>query len=74
MSSQAEIGAEELVFEVAEELGLTEVEVLEIDVLAIAEGVLRHVRTELKKQSGRTLTSHDYFPPGPSPDALRGLI
>jgi hypothetical protein len=60
MATRAEMRAEELVYEVAEELGLTELEVLELDALAVADGVLRRLRIELKKQAGRTLTPHDY--------------
>ena len=60
MATQAEVRAEELVFEVAEELGLTEVEVLRLDALALAHGVLRGLRIELKKQAGRPLTLEDY--------------
>ena len=59
MATQAEMRAEELVYEVAEELGLTEVEVLRLDALAVAEGALRGLRLELKKQAGRPLTFED---------------
>ena len=60
MATQAEMRAEELVFEVAEELGLTEIEVLRLDALAVAAGALRGLRIELKKQAGRPLTVRDY--------------
>ena len=67
MATMAEMRAEELVFEVADELGLTEGEVLGIDMAAVADGALRHLRTELKKLAGRTITAHDYFPSAPPP-------
>jgi hypothetical protein len=60
MATQAEIRAEELVYEVAQELGLTEAEVLRLDALGVADGALRRLRIELKKQAGRSLTVHDY--------------
>ena len=51
--TRAEMRAEELVFEMAEELGLTEDEVLALDPLAVVDGVLRDLRAELARQLGR---------------------
>jgi predicted transcriptional regulator len=67
MATQAEMRAEELVYEVAQELGLTEAEVLRLDALGVAAGALRRLRIELRKQAGRSLTVHDYrLPDSPS--------
>ena len=60
MATQAQMRAEDLVYEVAEELGLTETEVLGLDAVAVADGALRGLRIELKKQAGRPLTTEDY--------------
>lgn len=60
MGTRAEMRAEELVYEVAEELGLTEAEVLALDAIAVADAALRRLRIELKKQAGRPLTVRDY--------------
>lgn len=65
MATRAQIRAEELVFEVAEELGLTEDEVLGLDALAMADCVVRDLRTELEKQAGRMLTREDLRPAEP---------
>ena len=60
MATRAEMRAEELVYEIAEELGLTEAEVLRLDAVAVADTALRRLRIELKKQTGRQLTARDY--------------
>ena len=67
MDTRAEMRAEDLVYEVAEELGLTEAEVLRLDPIAIAAGALRGLRIELKKQAGRPLTIGDYRLPDRRP-------
>ena len=63
MATRVELRVEELVYDLAEELGLTEAEVLELDALAIAQAAVQRLRIELKKQSGRRLTVQDYRPP-----------
>jgi hypothetical protein len=67
MIKRAEMLAEELVFEVAEELGMRETEVLRLDALAVADSALRRLRIELKKQAGWALTLHDYRLPNSRP-------
>lgn len=67
MATRAEMRAEDLVYEVADELGLTEAEVLRLDPIEIAAGALRSLRIELKKQAGRPLTVGDYRLPDPRP-------
>jgi hypothetical protein len=56
----AEIRAEDLVYEVAAELGLTEIEVLGLDSLAVADGVLRRLRRQLKRHAGATSPVQPY--------------
>jgi hypothetical protein len=73
MATQAEMRAEELVYEVAEELGLTEDEVLDLDVLALAAGALRRLRIDVKKHAGRPLTVRDYRPPTSRPAIVVGI-
>ena len=74
MATQAEMRAEELVYEVAQELGLTESEVLRLDARAVADGALRRLRIELKKHAGRPLTVRDYRPPVRRPAMIVDLL
>jgi hypothetical protein len=67
MPKRAEMLAEELVFEVAEELGMRETEVLRLDALAVADAALHRLRIELKKHAGWALTLHDYRLPNSRP-------
>lgn len=78
MSARSTIEAEELVYTVADELGLDEFEQHGLDALAIAESVLGSLRIELKKLTGRELTVQDYVLTDPTKvlsleDALRRL-
>ena len=74
MATRAEMRAEDLVYEVAEELGLTEAEVLRVDALAVADVALRNLRIELKKQVGRQLTVRDYRLPDSRPTNVVDLL
>jgi hypothetical protein len=67
MLKRAEMLAEELVFEVAEELGMRETDVRRLDALSVAHAALRRLRIDLKKQAGWALTLHDYRLPNSRP-------
>lgn len=78
MATKAEMRAEELVYQVADDLGLTDLEQHGLDALKISDAMLVHLRIELKKATGRTLSIEDYLLRDPTKiisleDAMRRL-